>query len=143
MPVATSPDYDKIKAAMINPTPPPRSQAFKGTYTGDPSTALPRKFLAYVLGDGHDTGAGAPLEVVLAFQYEGHNTDTDPAKNWRCFQVQNFVGNAGSKLDQIDFNPSPSITPPLLLNGHQLARQNCVARGINGTKVTPAVQYHA
>jgi len=145
----TSPDYDLILDAM-NDTTSPASQALTGIYTGDPSDpslAKPRKFLAYVLGDGNDTGTGDPLEVVLAYQYDGHHTDTSnnaAKKNWRCFQVGHFVGPTGSKLAKIDFAPSTPITPPAPLNNKQVKRQNCVLAGIN--QVLPkrrTYDYHA
>src|SRR5262245_16822771 len=80
----TSVDYNKVSAAIGDTTTSP-SWALEGRYTGDPAGS-PRQFLAYVLGDGH-TGAGPAVEVALSYQYAGYHTDTDPAKNWRCFQV--------------------------------------------------------
>jgi hypothetical protein len=134
-------DYTRINDAINDTTTSP-SWALQGTYAGDPSRAAPRKFLAYALGDGH-TGPGTALEVVLAYQYEGYHTNSDPAKNWRCFQVDRFVGSAGSKLAKIPFAPASPITPPPHLTAAQLARQNCVARGIMGPILARVVDYHA
>src|SRR5688572_14798519 len=95
-------DYNTIKAAILDPSPPPTpSQALEGMYAGD-TGSTPRRFLAYALGDGR-TG-GSSVETVLGWQYDGHHTNSDPNKNWRCFKVSSFTGTVGNKLTSINYS---------------------------------------
>jgi hypothetical protein len=133
-----STDYNTIKAAILDTSPTTPSQALEGMYTGDIG-AIPRRFLAYALGDGI-LGADTE-EVVLGWQYAGHNTNTtDPNKNWRCFKVASFTGPVGSKLKSIAF--SSTLTPPPKLTGTQRGRQKCVLQGISGPIIHREANYH-
>jgi hypothetical protein len=124
-----SADYITINAAIVLVTPPTTpSHALEGMYTGD-TGAIPRRFLAYALGDGIP-GADTE-EVVLGWQYEGYHTNTDPDKNWRCFKVSSFTGPVGSKLTSIPFQST--VLPPGILSGQARGRQKCVLQGIKPT----------
>ena len=126
-----STEYNTIKTAMLDTTSTP-SRALEGMYAGDPGTT-PRKFLAYALGDGipgNDT-----VEMVLGWQYEGHHTDSDPAKNWRCFKISNFAS-----VTSIGF--SSSTPPPKKLPTNKRGRQKCVAQGISGPIIYREADYH-
>jgi hypothetical protein len=128
----TSPEYDTIRAAMLDTTSTP-SRAIEGMYAGDVGTT-PRRFLAYALGDGI-LGSGSE-EVVLGWQYAGYHTDTtDPNKNWRCFNISNFAS-----VTSIAF--SSSSTPPPILTGQQRGRQKCALQGFAGPVLYREASYH-
>ena len=138
-----SADYITINAAILyNPPPPTPSHALEGMYTGDIG-AIPRRFLAYALGDGIP-GSGSE-EVVLGWQYDGYHTDSDPDKNWRCYKVSSFKGAVGSKLTPI---PYSGAVPPKPLVGNARGRQKCALQGIKptGSGVGPVIyreiKYH-
>ena len=131
-------DYNTIKAAIDDESLTTPSRALEGMYAGDVGST-PRRFLAYALGDGI-LGAAGTEEVVLGWQYEGHHTNSDPNKNWRCFKVSSFTGTVGSKLTSIPF--SSTLTPPPKLTGNQRARQKCVLQGISGNIDYREKDYH-